>query len=89
MSDRKVFPEMVSVGKTEPAIDFLTQSIHAMLNDHFYFQGLLESLDRLRDQYAQPGASQRAADFLDRQLSGVNGMPGKSENLRDLSRRAA
>ena len=89
MSDRKVFPEMVSVGKTEPAIDFLTQSIHAMLNDHFYFQGLLESLDRLRDQYAQPGASQRAAEFLHRQLSGVDGMPGESENLRDLSRRAA
>ncbi|MCP4775472.1 MAG: lipid-A-disaccharide synthase, partial [Planctomycetaceae bacterium] len=69
--------------------DFLTQSIHAMLNDHFYFQGLLESLDRLRDQYAQPGASQRAAEFLHRQLSGVDGMPGESENLRDLSRRAA
>ena len=89
MSDRKVFPEMVSVGKTEPAIDFLTQSIHAMLNDHFYFQSLLESLDRLRDQYAQPGASQRAAEFIHGQLSGVDGMPGKSENLCDLSRRAA
>jgi lipid-A-disaccharide synthase len=89
MSDRKVFPEMVSVGKTEPAIDFLTQSIHAMLNDHFYFQGMLESLDRLREQYAQPGASQRAAEFIHRQLSGVDGMPEKRENLSDLSRRAA
>lgn len=89
MSDRKVFPEMVSVGKTEPAIDFLTQSVHAMLNDHFYFQRLLESLDRLRDQYAQPGASQRAAEFIHRQLSGSAGMPESSENLSDLPRRAA
>ena len=29
MSDRKVFPEMVSVGREGPAIDFLTRSIDA------------------------------------------------------------
>ncbi len=89
MSDRKVFPEMVSVGKTEPAIDFLTQSVHAMLNDHFYFQGLLESLDRLRDQYAQPGASQRAAEFIHPRLSGSAGMSKNIGNVSDLPRRAA
>jgi lipid-A-disaccharide synthase len=89
MSDRKVFPEMVSVGKTEPAIDFLTQSVNAMLNDHFYFQRLLESLDRLRDQYARPGASERAAEFIHRQVSADASMPKKQENHRDLPRRAA
>ncbi len=89
MSDRKVFPEMVSVGKTDPAIEFLTKSVHAMLNDHFYFQGLLESLDCLRDQFAQPGASQRAAEFIHRQLSGGEGIPEKLESLGDVSRRAA
>jgi lipid-A-disaccharide synthase len=89
MSDRKVFPEMVSVGKTEPAIDFLTQSVNAMLNDHFYFQRLLESLDRLREQYARPGASERAAEFIHRQVSADASMPKKQENHRDLPRRAA
>ncbi|MGB0760213.1 MAG: lipid-A-disaccharide synthase, partial [Rubripirellula sp.] len=89
MSDRKVFPEMVSVGKTEPAIDFLTQSVHAMLNDHFYFQGLLASLDGLREKYAQPGASQRAAAFMHRQLANGEEMPQKRENCTDLTRRAA
>lgn len=69
MSNRKVFPEMVSVGKTEPAIDFLAQSVNAMLGDHFYFQGLLANLDQLREQYARPGASERAAELLVSRLS--------------------
>jgi lipid-A-disaccharide synthase len=89
MSDRKVFPEMVSVGKTEPAIDFLTQSINAMLNDHFYFRGLLESLDGLRGQYAQPGASQRAAEFIHCQLANHAGLPAEHGNYQDLPKRAA
>jgi lipid-A-disaccharide synthase len=89
MSDRKVFPEMVSVGKPEPAIDFLTQSINAMLNDHFYFQGLLESLDGLRGQYARPGASKRAAEFLHRQLANDAESPAQHGNYQDLTRQVA
>ncbi len=89
MSDRKVFPEMVSVGKPEPAIDFLTQSVNAMLNDHFYFQGLLQSLDDLRNQYARPGASQRAAVLIHRGLSKDAGISEEHENHKNLPRRAA
>lgn len=89
MSDRKVFPEMVSVGKTEPAVDFLTQSVHAMLNDHFYFQGVLERLDRLREQYAKPGASKQVAEFIYRQLQDADGISEISEIHGDLTRRAA
>ena len=40
MTGRKVFPEMVSVGTTEPAIEFLTESVDAMLGDQFYFRQL-------------------------------------------------
>ncbi|MGI9472963.1 MAG: lipid-A-disaccharide synthase [Rubripirellula sp.] len=64
MGNRKVFPELVSVGRPEPAIDFLTQSVDAMLGDAFYYQGLLSSLDQLREKYAQPGASHRAAEWI-------------------------
>ena len=64
MGDRKVFPELVSVGKPEPAIDFLAESVNAMLGDRFYYRGLLSSLDQLCDHYAQPGASGRAADWI-------------------------
>ena len=80
MSDRKVFPEMISVGKPEPAVDFLTHSIHAMLNDHFYFHSLLESLDDLRGRYAQEGASRRAALFLQSQVAD----PMDTQNLHGI-----
>jgi lipid-A-disaccharide synthase len=64
MSERKVFPEMVSVGRTEPAIDFLTESIDAMLRDHFYYEQTLKQIDDLRGRYARAGASARAAGWI-------------------------
>ena len=38
MSRRKVFPETVSVGNPQPAVEFLTESVGAMLGDEFYYQ---------------------------------------------------
>ncbi len=68
MGPRKVFPELVSVGKTEPAVDFLTGSIDAMLGDEFYYQQTLAQLDELCEQYAGPGATARAAAWIRGQL---------------------
>ena len=64
MGQRKVFPEFVSVGDPEPAVDFLHETIRAMLEDRFYHNRVRADLARLREQYGQPGASVRAADFL-------------------------
>lgn len=64
MANRKVFPEMVSVGAAEPAIDFLTESIDAMLGDQYYYRQTLEQLDQLRWRYAQGGASDAAATWI-------------------------
>ena len=64
MSDQKVFPEMVSVGASEPAVDFLTQSIGAMLSDEFYYQRTLAQMDSIRQQHAKSGASQLAAKWI-------------------------
>jgi lipid-A-disaccharide synthase len=64
MSDRKIFPEMVSVGRPEPAIEFLTESIDAMLSDQFYFGQTLVQLDKLRRLHAKEGASARAAEWI-------------------------
>ncbi len=64
MSDRAIFPEMVSVGSPEPAIEFLTASIDAMVGDEYYYQSLLRQLDELRSEHARPGASQRAAKWI-------------------------
>ena len=89
MSDRKIFPEMVSVGKTEPAIDFLAHSVDAMLSDHFYFQGLLASLDKLRDQYARPGASKRAAELLVRRLTKGSDLAAEPQSQHVFPPRAA
>jgi len=71
---RVLFPEMVSVGNPQPAVDFLTESIDSMLSDAFYFRGLLEELDALRATAARPGATVAAADFLTERL-GITG-PG-------------
>ncbi len=64
MGDRTVFPELVSVGDPQPAIDFLTASVGAMIGDEFYYQSLRRQLDDLCRDHARPGASQRAADWI-------------------------
>jgi lipid-A-disaccharide synthase len=75
ISERKVFPEMVSVGSPRPAIDFLTQSLDAFLQDEFYYQRTVESLNQLCEQYAQPGASFRAARWVSEELGGRRRVP--------------
>ena len=69
MGERKVFPEMVSVGRPEPAVEFLTASVDAMLGDEFYFQQTLDQLDRLRDRYARPGATAAVSQWLARRVA--------------------
>lgn len=64
MAGRKVFPEMVSVGSVEPAVEFLTESISAFVSDAFYYRQTLAQLDELCAKYALPGASNRAAIWL-------------------------
>jgi lipid-A-disaccharide synthase len=68
MADRKIFPEFVSVGAPEPAIDFLHETIRAMLTDAFYYRRVTADLHKLREQYGLPGASKRAAGFLCEQM---------------------
>jgi len=64
MAGRTLFPEMVSVGRTEPAIDFLHKSVGAMLQDDYYRKGLIHQMDELRADQAIPGATDRAAQAL-------------------------
>jgi len=64
MGKRKVFPEMVSVGNPQAGIDFLVASVESLLGDDFYYRQTLAQLDELCAQYATPGASGRAADWL-------------------------
>ncbi|MEM6980060.1 MAG: lipid-A-disaccharide synthase, partial [Planctomycetota bacterium] len=72
MGPRKVFPEMVCVGDPAPAVDFLHETVHAMLMDQFYFESLKRDLDQLRLQHAMPGASQAAANWLYHWLVGAS-----------------
>ncbi|MGB7346681.1 MAG: lipid-A-disaccharide synthase [Pirellulaceae bacterium] len=64
MGPKKVYPEMVSVGNPEPAVEFLCNTITAMLTDEFYYRGNLIQLDQLVQQHAQVGATQRAAQWI-------------------------
>ena len=74
MSDRRVFPEMVSVGSSEPAIEFLTESVDALLRDTFYYRQTLAALEQLSERYARPGASSRAARWVCRALGDSRGV---------------
>lgn len=69
MSDRKIFPEFVSAGQSEPGIDFLTKSVDAMLGDSFYYQKTMAQLDKLRGEYARVGASAKAAAWISNSLA--------------------
>ena len=64
MADRKVFPEMVSVGNPEAGIEFLTESVDAMLGDTYYQRQVVSQLDALAEDCAHPGASAAAARWI-------------------------
>jgi len=70
MAGRKLFPEFISVGDPAPAVDFLTETMRAMLQDSFYYAKIRRDLQKLRDEHARPGASQRAAELLRSKLFG-------------------
>jgi len=82
IAGRKLFPEFVSVGNPEPAIEFLTASVDAMLGDDYYYRQTVGELERLNRRYAQPGASAAAARLLLDRLGG-------SSRSSELGRRAA
>ncbi|MFG0266010.1 MAG: lipid-A-disaccharide synthase [Rhodopirellula sp. JB055] len=64
MAGRKIYPEFISVGDPAPAVDFLTETMHAMLHDKFYYAKTRRELGQLRELHASPGASRRAAKLL-------------------------
>ncbi len=68
MAGRTLFPEMVSVGRPQPAIDFLCRSVTSMLDDDYYYQTLTTQLAELQASQGGSGATARAADVLLSQL---------------------
>jgi len=84
MSKRKVFPEFVSVGRTEPATDFLTKSVDALLGDSFYYRGTMAQLDQLCDQHARSGATATTASWICQAVTGDS-----REGSTEVSRQAA
>jgi len=80
MAGRKLFPEFVSVGDPEPAIDFLQETTRAMLIDAFYYRRVTADLNELRQKYGTTGASRRSAAFLTHAL----GLISKSQLSREF-----
>lgn len=68
MAGRQVFPELVSVGDTGVAVDFLTESVDALLRDDYFYRQSVASLAKLSDRFATPGASERAARWVCQEL---------------------
>ncbi|MDA8696905.1 lipid-A-disaccharide synthase [Rhodopirellula sp.] len=76
MGKGKVYPEFISVGNPEPAIEMLASSINRFLGDTDYSLKVREELQDLADQFATPGASNRAAHCI---LSKLSARSGKTE----------
>jgi lipid-A-disaccharide synthase len=84
MAGRTIFPEMVSVGNPEPAIDFLCRSTSSMLNDDFYYQSLIEQLEQLKAEQGSAGGIAQAADVLLEKLGWISTGNAASE-LRNVA----
>lgn len=63
-AEEPVFPEMVSVGSPVKAKRFLVESVGRMLSDPSYLEQKRCQLGRLRERYAKPGATIRAAEKI-------------------------
>ena len=72
MGDKKVFPETISVGNPQPAIEMIVSAVDRFLNDEAHLDSVRQELDILAEQYATPGASRRAANCLIGELEGDN-----------------
>ncbi|KAA5541047.1 lipid-A-disaccharide synthase [Roseiconus nitratireducens] len=59
--DQRAFPEMVSVGSPNPAVDFLVRVVDQMIGDGEVLAEKQQRLEQLCQRYARPGASRRAA----------------------------
>ncbi len=89
MAGKTIFPEMVSVGRPEPGIDFLTQSITAMLDDRYYYESLIDQLQELRANQGSPGGIAKAAEVLLEKMGWSSGENGRFEIGKRQSTRTA
>ncbi|TVP94450.1 MAG: lipid-A-disaccharide synthase [Planctomycetaceae bacterium] len=89
MAGRAIFPEMVSVGRPEPGIEFLERSVCAMLEDRFYYDSLVEQLAELRASQGSPGGIARAAAVLLDQFGWTGLDRPQLESVTDGQRKAA
>lgn len=85
IAGEKIFPEFASVGDPEPAIAQLTTAAERLLGDTTHYGEVVSQLDRLVDQYARPGASDRAA----RLIAGANESEYSSTSTRTATASAA
>jgi len=87
MAEQTVFPEIISSGRAEPAIEFLRQSIDAMLGDAAYQQTIVDQMQQLRAAQAIPGATDKAASAILSQLgwSHKHGTAEKTEIVRNVA----
>lgn len=69
MAGKTLFPETVSVGNPQPAIDFLADNTLKMLGDPSYYRALVSQLAQLRSEQGATGGLSCAADTLLAQLN--------------------
>lgn len=89
IAGKNVFPEIASVGNTEPAVRFLHDEISKMLEDQAYAAKLRNQLTELSNRYAQPGATSRTARQIISRLESVQQVTPKRNRLALPATKAA
>jgi lipid-A-disaccharide synthase len=69
IADAVVMPEFLAVGSSMKAVDQATEAMRKLIGDPAAREEQRASLAELANKYAQPGASQRAAEIIHRELA--------------------
>jgi lipid-A-disaccharide synthase len=69
IADDPIMPEFLAIGKSTKAIDDATQTMLRLLTDQDFREAQKDSLRSLSAQFAQPGASDKAAEIILGELS--------------------
>jgi lipid-A-disaccharide synthase len=64
MGEQMVYPEVISVGNTDPAVKVISDTVDRFLADDAYRARTVQTLEELSARFARPGASQRAAEWI-------------------------
>jgi lipid A disaccharide synthetase len=73
IAEATVMPEFLAVGNSTKAVDQATEAMRKLVGDAAARESQRSTLEELARKFARPGASQRAAEIIYRELGSLSG----------------